>query len=354
MRPRGHGAATDVKGVLVGHVTLRSDAPAAQTGLTVIVPHGNDVFREKVVASATVINGFGKAIGLTQLNELGVLETPIVLTNTLAVGAAFDGLVQHAIANNPDIGVTTTTVNPVVLECNDGWLNSIQQRAVTPEHVLEAIHNAKPDFERGSVGAGTGMMLYGWKGGIGSASRVIDATLGGFTLGVLVLANFGRPEELIIDGVSMASLADGKDGAPLAGGTGHASPEATAENAGSCIVIVATDAPADSRQLGRIARRVQTGLARTGAGVHHGSGEYVVAFSIAQTVPHEPKTQVLERKVLAEDGPVMNALFEAVIEATEDAVIDVLFRAETVVGRDGHVGQAFPVERALELLHQRR
>lgn len=328
---------TDVPGVTVGHRTLVSDDPVVRTGVTVVVPHQRDVFREKVVAAAHVINGFGKAIGLTQLIELGVIETPIVLTNTLAMGAAFDGLVSHAIASNPEIGRATTTVNPVALECNDGWLNDIQRRSVRPEHVLDAIRDASNECALGSVGAGTGMMLYGWKGGIGSSSRVIHARTRDLTIGVLVLANFGRANELVIAGVPMATVGS--------------TPPAT-DGAGSCIAIVATDTPMSSRQLGRIARRVQSGLARTGTVVHHGSGEYVVALSTAQTVAHASEEQIVERREIAESALVMDSLFAAVSEATEEAVIDALFTATEVVGRDGHVGQAFPTDAAIALLRR--
>ena len=292
-----------------------------------------------------MINGFGKAVGFTQVQELGVLETPIVLTNTLSVGAAFDGLVEHALRENPEICRSTGSVNPVVGECNDWLLNDIRGRHVRVDDILEAIETAAGgEVAEGAVGAGTGMVCYGWKGGIGSASRALPADLGGSVVGVLVLANFGRPEHLRIDSVPVGRLVD-PPRAP-SGSSGHGSQ-------GSCIVVIATDAPASSRQLIRLARRAQSGLARTGSFCEHGSGEYVMAFSTATRVPHWAEERAHATPDLPEDGPVMDQLFQATVEATEEAVVNALFTAETVRGLDGFVAHALPAETVVDAIRGR-
>jgi len=340
LSPGPLNAITDVAGVRVGHVTLIDAAGPVRTGVTAVLPHGGNLFREKVVAAVHVINAFGKATGTTQVAELGVIETPVILTNTLSVGAAFEGLVRDALRHNPEIGRGTGSVNPLVAECNDSYLNDLRGLWVRPEHVLAAIEGASAGPVReGVVGAGTGMSCYGWKGGIGTSSRRVDATRGGYTLGVLVLANFGRARDLVIDGVRVGEVV-----------TPPRQRLAAPPPAGSCIVLIATDAPASARQLGRLARRAQTGLARTGSFGEHGSGEYAVAWSTARTVPHWPAGPTLSALELAEDGPVADALFQAVVEATEEAVIDALFTADTLDGRDGHIRHGLPVEEVLALL----
>jgi D-aminopeptidase len=354
MEPGPENAITDVGDVRVGHVTLLAETHQLEggvgpvrTGVTVVLPHAGNVFREKVVAAAHVINAFGKALGTTQVAELGVVETPIALTNTLSVGIAFEGLVEHALRNNPEIGRTTGSVNPVVGECNDSALNDIRGRHVRPEHVLEAIEQAGPGpVAEGVVGAGTGMTCYGWKGGIGTASRRIPDDLGGFMLGALVLANFGRPEDLVIDGVAV-----GRDLVPPGG---ERRMPGAPSGAGSCVTIIATDAPATSRQLGRIAHRVQNGLARTGTFGEHYSGEYVFAFSTARTVPHWPSEATLPARELAENGPVLDALFRATVEATEEAVVNALFTADTVQGIDNHIRYGLPIADVLTMLTRMR
>jgi D-aminopeptidase len=332
-----HNAITDVPGVLVGHETLHS-GDAVRTGVTAVVPGPGSAFRDKFPAAVAVFNGFGKAAGLSQIAELGVLETPIVLTNTLAVGAAHEGLVRHALAGHEEIGVTTGTVNPLVLECNDGWLNDIRALSVRPEHVDRALAAAAPGpVATGPVGAGTGMVCFGWKGGIGTASR----NAAGFTIGALVLTNHGRPAELTIAGVPV--------GATVRPAPARRAPEWT-RGAGSCVVVLATDAPADARQLGRLARRAAVGLARGGSVMHHGSGEYAVAFATANRVPHAPAGPTRTTTVLAEDGPVFDALFTAVAEATAEAVVDSLFAGVPTAGARGHLIEALPVDRVLPLL----
>lgn len=350
MQPGPLNAITDVAGVQVGQVTLiegsgrlKEGVGPVRTGVTAILPHDGNLFREKVVAAFHVINAFGKPIGITQIAELGVLETPIILTNTLGMGTAFDGLVTHALHLNPEIGTSTGSVNPFAAECNDGALNDIRGRHVRPGHVLEAIERAAPGaVAEGVVGAGTGMTCYGWKGGIGTSSRRLPPQSGGFTIGVLVLANFGRPSDLVIGGVPVGRSIRPPRERPVA---------APSEGAGSCVIVVATDAPADARQLGRIARRAQNGLAYTGTFGDHGSGEFVLAFSTARIVPHWPSSPTLPAAELAEDGPLLNALFQAVAEATEEAVVNALFTADTLSGVDDHVRYGLPVQEVIALLN---
>lgn len=330
LEPGSHNAITDVGDVRVGHVTIMdagSASPArgpARTGVTVVLPHGGNMFRQKVPAAFHVINAFGKAAGGTQLQELGVLETPVALTSTLSVGSAFEGLVRHALAANPEIGRTTGNVNPVVAECSDARLNDIRALIVRPEHVLEAISAARPGpVAEGSAGAGTGMICYGWKGGIGTASRKTGRGAGSHVVGALVLANFGQPGDLRIDGVPV--------GESLRPVDSLAAPAPPAQDAGgSCVVVLATTAPADSRQLGRLSRRVQNGLAWTGTFGEHGSGEYVIAFSTARLIPHAPGAERLAAAVLPEDGPMMDLLFRAVAESVEEAVVNALLGAGPV------------------------
>jgi D-aminopeptidase len=351
LEPGPFNAITDVAGVLVGQTTvwwgegpLRPGHGPARTGVTVVLPHPGNIFQEKVPAAFHVINGFGKSIGGDQISELGTIETPIALTSTLAVGRVADALVTHAIRENPGIGITTSTVNPVVGECNDGWLNDIQGRHIREEDVLAAIDGATGGpVAEGAVGAGTGMRSYGFKAGIGTSSRRTPPDLGGWTVGVLVLANFGSVGQLLVDGVPVGrALERERDREP---------------EKGSIVTIVATDAPLLDRGLGRLARRVALGLARTGSTGGHGSGEVAIAFSTAPAlrVPHEPERPLLQREILADDDRgnhpgQIDALFQAVVEATEEAVLNSLFRAETVVGRDGHVSHALPLDRMRELL----
>jgi D-aminopeptidase len=348
LEPGSHDAITDVGDVRVGHVTIMdagSASPArgpARTGVTVVLPHGGNMFRQKVPAAFHVINAFGKAAGGTQLQELGVLETPVALTSTLSVGSAFEGLVRHALAANPEIGRTTGNVNPVVAECSDARLNDIRALIVRPEHVLEAISAARPGpVTEGSVGAGTGMICYGWKGGIGTASRTTGRGAGSHVVGALVLANFGQPGDLRIDGVPVGESLRPVDSlaAPVsparkiepAQETASAPRTSPAQDAGgSCVVVLATTAPADSRQLGRLSRRVQNGLAWTGTFGEHGSGEYVIAFSTARLIPHAPGAGRLAAALLPEDGPMMDLLFRAVAESVEEAVVNALLGAGPV------------------------
>ncbi|MBE3590137.1 MAG: P1 family peptidase [Firmicutes bacterium] len=334
-------AITDVEGVRVGHVTLvRGEGRLVpgrgpvRTGVTVIVP-GEGVYERKFVAGAHVINGFGKAVGLPQLVELGRLETPIGLTNTLCVWRAAEALAEAAIRENPGIGVRGPTVNPVVGECNDGYLNDIQGMHVRKEDVALALERASAGpVEEGAVGAGTGMVCYGWKGGIGSASRrwrceALDREV---TLGALVLANFGRPQDLVIDGFPAGHLlAEVREEEPRAG------------EGGSVIVVYATDAPLTSRQLTRVARRAAAGLARTGSVYHHGSGDFALAFSTARAYP----------PYLPDEGHYLNPFFLAAAETAAEAVWRALAAARAMTGRDGRTVDALPVERVRELAARR-
>lgn len=311
-------AISDVPGVTVGHHTLaRRDV---QTGVTVVRPHPGDPYRDKVPAAAVVLNGFGKSVGLVQVDELGVLETPVVLTNTFSVPAMAIAQIRQCIGANPETGRSLPTVNPLVFECNDGFLNDIQRMAVGEEHYLQAWAAAGADFEQGAVGAGRGMSCFELKGGIGSASRRVAGS--GYTLGALVLANFGKLPQLTIAGRPV--------GMHLA-----ASPVAeTASEQGSIILLLATDAPLDARQLRRLALRAGAGLARTGSVFGHGSGDIALAFSTAYTVPH-----LVERPMPAiamlHDG-ALDPLFQAAADACEQAILNALWQARPVTGREGH------------------
>jgi len=339
---------TDVPGVRVGHATLvagegplRPGAGPVRTGVTAILPHGGNLFQEKVPAGAFVLNGFGKAVGLAQLQELGTLETPVVLTNTLSVWHAADAVVTYMLAQNPEIGITTSTVNPVVGECNDSYLNDIQGRHVTAAMVHAALASADGGpVRQGAVGAGTGLVCFGFKGGIGSASRAV----GPYTLGALVQANFGRRPSLMVAGRPV--------GQRLAAYPGPEGPEPEAVPSGSIMVVLATDAPLDSRQLTRLCRRGALGIGRVGGSAANGSGDFVLAFSTAQRVPNTAGGPTMAWRLLHDDAPEMDQLFLAAAEAVEEAILNALFTAVTVEGRDGHVAHGLPVQRVLETLKE--
>lgn len=350
--PKGkYNLITDVPGVMVGHVTLEGDG--AKTGVTAILPHGGNLFRQKVVANAHVINGFGKTIGINQVQELGNLETPIILTNTLSAGMGAYGLVSYMLEQNPDIGDTTGTVNPVVGECNDGEINNIRKGYVQKQHIKEAIVaalNNEPEFGEGAVGAGRGMIAYGLKGGIGSSSRQVGFGPDTFTVGVLVLANFGQKQWLVVDGEKVGQklealeknqaivttqeaeelVEEKKDNLPL-----EALPieYSITNEKGSVIVIVATDIPMSSRQLGRVAKRAVAGLARTGSYIGQGSGDVVIAFSTANSLNHEDKAYFTTFQKVNEDK--LDRVFRSTVEATEEAVISAMYHAKEDVKRDG-------------------
>ncbi|WP_048601564.1 DmpA family aminopeptidase [Rubeoparvulum massiliense] len=320
---------TDVPGVRVGHMTLKEGT--ARTGITAILPHDGNLFQEKVLATSHVINGFGKTIGLVQVNELGQIETPILLTNTLSVGTVADGLVQYMLKQNEDIGRTTGTVNPVVGECNDGYLNDIRGLHIKQEHVWQAIANADTDFAEGAVGAGTGMSNFHLKGGIGSSSRVIQMADQNYTVGVLVLANYGLLPDLQVKGVPVGQRIERlmEAGKNEASGTGT-----VAEERGSIIIVVATDAPVNERQLQRICKRAVIGITRMGSFIGNGSGDIVIGFSTAFRIPHYAEEPVLPWQYFHENG--ITTAFRAAAEATEEAVLKALLNGEKTEGRDGH------------------
>lgn len=306
-------AITDVPGVRVGHHTIRSGD--INTGVTAILPHGGNLYRKKVLAASDVINGFGKSIGLVQVDELGTLETPILLTNTFGVGTCANALIREAIAANPDIGRQTATVNPIVCECNDGPLNDIQALAVTEEHARLALADAHIGLvEQGNVGAGTGMSCFGFKGGIGTASRLIELDGQTFHLGTLVLSNFGRAGDLV--------LPDGRRPSPRA---------AKEAEKGSVIIILATDIPLEHRQLRRVTRRCGAGLARLGAFWGHGSGDIAIGFSTATTFDHDEKSDLISMRALNENR--IDDLFRAAAESTQEAVLNSMCAAEAMRGR---------------------
>lgn len=325
---------TDVTGVRVGQVTL-VEGEGVRTGVTAILPHGGNIFQEKVPAAVYVGNGFGKLVGSTQVEELGVLETPIALTNTLSVWRAAEALVEYTLALEGNKQVRS--VNPLVGETNDGGLNDIRGLHVEKRHVIEALVNARGGpVEEGAVGAGTGTMAFGFKGGIGTASRVLPAGLGGYTIGALVQTNFGGV--LTMDGVPV-----GRELGRylLKGQTGD----------GSVMIVVATDAPLDARELKRLARRAMLGLARTGSPSGHGSGDYVVAFSTAASLRYRfGSSGVHSRTVLADDS--LTPLFQAVVEATEEAIYNSLLKATTTRGYGGAVVEALPVDRVKEIMRK--
>lgn len=315
---------TDVAGVTVGHATLAENG--VQTGVTVVRPHRGDAYRAPVPAAAVVINGFGKTAGLIQLNELGLLESPIALTNTFAVGTIYTAMVRHAVATNPAIGRTAPTLNPVVGECNDGWLNDLQHFAVQEAHYAQAFDAAAADFAQGAVGAGRGMSCFGVKGGIGSASRTAQAGGRPVTLGALVLANFGRPAALTVRGVHLGRLLT------------KAPHDGSGPDRGSIIVVLATDARLDHRQLRRVAMRAAAGIARTGSSFGHGSGDIAMAFASSGDPALTPNVRTPAASNIPDDA--LDPLFDAAAEATEQSIVNALFAAQTVTGHAGHVRHA--------------
>ncbi|NHK31573.1 MAG: P1 family peptidase [Asgard group archaeon] len=328
---------SDVPGVKVGHCTIiegngkliPGEGPI-RTGVTIIIPHEGNIYREKVRASSFILNGYGKTTGLVQVEELGTIESYIGLTNTLNIPLVTDALIDYHLEENPDIGISTSSINVVVGECNDGYLNDIQGRHVKKEHVLEAIDNASVDVDEGCVGAGTGMVTYGYKGGIGTSSRIIKTDNGYFVIGVLVLANFGHRNDLTIAGKKI-----------------HQKDEAIKQKKdhGSVMVIIATNAPLNSRQLFRITKRAPMGLARTGSFASWGSGDIMIAFSTANKINHNEKDELFDMTIVNETSKLFNGLLKATVEATEEAVLNALCKAITMKGRDDHIIEAFPYEK---------
>jgi D-aminopeptidase len=329
-------AITDVAGVRVGHATL-IQGDSVRTGVTVILPHEGNLFQEKVPAAIVVGNGFGKLIGSTQVQELGVIETPIALTNTLAVWTVADALARTVLALPGNESVRS--VNPVVGETNDGFLNDIRGRHVRQEHVWEALRSASGGAViEGSVGAGTGTVCFGWKGGIGSSSRHLAKRDSAYTVGVLVQTNFGGL--LDIDGVPVGRALNESQGG------GRSAPGGE----GSCMIVVATDAPLSPHTLTRLARRALLALGRTGSVMSHGSGDYVIAFTTAPELrvrPGKPEPDGTDVP-----APLLESLFRAVVESTEEAILNSLFAATTVTGTGGHTARAIPVEEVRAIMEK--
>ena len=308
---------TDVAGVRVGHATVQQGE--VNTGVTAVLPHPGNLFLDKVMASAAVINGFGKRAGILQVQELGTIETPILLTNTLSVGTAFTGLCRYVLEQNAGAGVYTGSVNCLVTECNDGRLNDIQGLHVREEHVLQAISAAGETFEEGAVGGGTGMCCLGLKGGIGSASRVVELDGTACTVGALVMANFGRAGDLMIGGRHIDTRSAGD--------------RLAVKDDGSIIMLLATDVPLSERQLGRVARRTAVALGRTGSYCGNGSGDIAIAFTTANRVPHRGGAAVEAYRMVRDDR--IDPVFLAAVEAVEEAIISALYHARTLTGFQG-------------------
>jgi D-aminopeptidase len=335
---------TDVEGIAVGQTTILKGTNI-RTGVTAILPHGGNLFKEKVPAAIYVGNGFGKLAGSTQVNELGEIETPILLTSTLSVPKVADFLIDYMLALPGNENVQS--INPVVAETNDGFLNDIRSRPITREDVFNALKNARGGaVDEGSVGAGTGTVAFGWKGGIGTSSRKLPPSLGGYSVGVLVQTNFGGV--LSIDGAPIGIelgkyyLKDAVSSTttPIAVAPGSDRAD------GSIIIVIATDAPLDHRQLRRLAERSMAGLARTGSSMTNGSGDYAIAFSTKNRI------NALEslRNIQLVGNESMSPLFQAVIEATEEAILNSLFKATTVTGKDNRTVEALPIEQTISIL----
>ncbi|HSA65003.1 MAG TPA: P1 family peptidase [Nitrospira sp.] len=344
-------AITDVSGVKVGHTTLISGEGAlkpglgpVRTGVTVVIPR-DDVWHQKVPAGSFVLNGTGEMTGLAWVSEAGFLEYPIALTNTLNVPRVANGLMTWMIGRYPEIGITDDTLTPVVAECDDGRLNDIQGRHVSEADVVAALNGATSGpVTEGTVGAGTGMVSYGFKGGIGTASRKLSDKEGGYTVGILVNANHGRRPELMVAGVPVGRLYD-------AASSVAAAAVQPGQSEGSIIIIVATDAPLDARQLSRLAKRAALGLARTGSTARHSSGDFILAFSTANIIPHYPAEPTFSLTHLADTH--MNPVITATVEATEEAILNALTMATTVVGRDGYKVEAISLARLRDILASR-
>ncbi|MDH5625492.1 MAG: P1 family peptidase [Nitrospira sp.] len=340
-------AITDVGGVRIGHRTLiQGEGPLkpgvgpVRTGVTIISPR-DDVWHQKVSAGAFVLNGTGEMTGLAWVAESGFLEYPIALTNTLNVPRVANGVITWMITQYPEIGISDDTLTPIVGECDDGRLNDIQGRHVSEQDVISAIEGASGGpVAEGSVGAGTGMVAYGFKGGIGTSSRRLLDKEGGYIVGVLVNANHGRRHELMIQGAPVGRLYEPSQT--------HTQIPSPGQSEGSIIVVIATDAPLDGRQLTRLAKRAALGLARTGSTARHGSGDFMLAFSTANIIPHYPKEPTYSLTHLADTH--LNPLIEATVEATEEAILNALTMATTVVGRDGYRAEAIDLGRVKAVL----
>lgn len=349
-QPGPLNAITDVAGVRVGHTTLISGEGKlipgqgpVRTGVTVVIPR-DDVWHKKVPAGFFVLNGTGEMTGLSWVAESGFLEYPIALTNTLNIPRVENGVMSWMIKQYPAIGIEDDTLTPVVAECDDGRLNDIQGRHVSEQDVMTALDGAsRGPVTEGTVGAGTGMVSYGFKGGIGTSSRILPDKDGGYQVGILVNANHGRRPELSIGGVPVGKLYD-----PPPQGQQQSQALSPGQSEGSIIVIIATDAPLDSRQLTRLAKRAALGLARTGSTARHSSGDFMLAFSTSNVIPHYPKEPTYNLTHLADSH--INPLLTATVEATEEAILNALTMATSVTGRDGRRIEALDLTRLKEIL----
>lgn len=345
-RPARYNAITDVADVRVGHATIvRGSGPLkpgrgpVRTGVTAILPNGGNIFYDRVVGGGFVLNGAGEIAGLTQVMEWGLIETPIILTNTLSVGTCSEATVKYMVESYPGIGSEHDVIIPVVGECDDSWLNDIAGRHVREEHVYRAIQSAAGGpVPEGNVGGGTGMMTCDFKGGIGTASRKLPQVEGGYTVGVLVMSNFGNMVDLRMAGLPVGQLL-----APE-----YLKLEKRTRSYGSIIAVVATDAPLLPHQVSRLCKRVALGIGRTGSYAAHGSGEIVIGFSTANTVPRTTRKMVYRIKVLLDQR--MNPLYAATIEATEEAILNALCAAETMEGIDGHLAPALPLDEVRQIV----
>ncbi|MBX9974850.1 P1 family peptidase [Cytobacillus firmus] len=327
LQPGKKNCITDVEGVMVGQITLDyplNNGQYACTGVTAVLPHGGNLFSEKVPAASYVINGFGKTTGLVQVEELGLIESPIMLTNTFGVPAVTHGTLEYLLRTTPEVGDTTGTVNIVVGECNDGYLNSIRTLPVRPEHAIAAIENANPErAEEGAVGAGKGMVCFGYKGGAGASSRIIseEQSSKDYIIGCLVVTNFGNKDEFPFSKYGLSEV-----------------PQETKDTPdGSIMIILATDAPVSDRQLKRLAKRCGIGLGRTGSHFSNGSGDIVIAFSTANKVSHGSINMMENAHFIRDDHPLMNRLFQGAAEAAEEAILNSLSQGVTTKGREGRV-----------------
>ncbi|WP_456271767.1 DmpA family aminopeptidase [Bacillus sp. AK031] len=325
--PKGaHNCITDIEGLKVGHVTLSEkgkNGERVQTGVTAILPHGENLFQTKVRAASFVINGFGKTAGLVQVDELGLIESPIMLTNTFSVGNIWQGTLQYMLESTPEIGESTGSINIIVGECNDSYLNSPRLQAVQPAHAKQAIEAAAAGpAENGAVGAGAGTMCLGFKGGIGTASRVIHAEDKVFTIGCLVQTNFGKREENKYLDHNLVPA-------------GEKLPD------GSIMIILAVDIPMTDRQLKRLSKRAAVGLSRAGSHIHHGSGDIVIAFSTQNIIKHQNDALFETVSMIREDHPIMNTIFQAAAESVEEAIVSSIYHAEETEGRKGRIARSF-------------
>jgi D-aminopeptidase len=339
-------AITDVGGVKVGHCTLNrgsgklvvGEGPV-RTGVTVILPHGENLYSRPVKGMYYALNGCGGLMGALQVEEFGLIDTPVGLTNTMGIPAAGEGLIRYAMEHSDLAGTEHDAIIPMVSECDDSYLNDSRGLHVRPEHVFEAVADAGPKVVEGAVGAGTGMVCHDFKGGIGTSSRIVETKAGDYVVGVLVLSNHGERRDLAISGVPVGRLLD------------VANP-ARAEN-GSIVTVIATDAPLDARQLGRLARRAGMGLALTGSCANNGSGDIMISFSTSNVHDRYQTEHLVVTDNLLVDRE-MNGLFRATVDATAEAVLNSLFKAETTDGRDDHVVPGLPIEATLELLKEHR